>query len=174
MKKISVIVAAYNEEQVINECYVKVKEELENLNNYEYEIIFVNDGSRDNTLNLLEDICKSDKNIKVLSFTRNFGHQAAVTAGLKYVKGNVVCIIDADMQDSPKHIPYMLKYWEKGYDIVYGKRKKRKAESVFKLLTAKIFYIFLNKLSNVKIPKNTGDFRLIDRRVVDTINNFHV
>ena len=170
MKKISVVVPMYYEEEVVNECYKRLKEVLTGIKNYEYEMIFVNDGSKDRTLPLLEEIAKNDKNVKVISFSRNFGHQAAVTAGLKEVTGDAIVIIDADLQDPPETIPDMLKLWEEGNEVIYGKRKTREGESVFKLLTAKMFYKTLNALSDVEIPKDTGDFRLVDRKVVDTIN----
>ncbi len=171
MKKISIVVPMYYEEDVVLECDKELKRVLKNLKKYNYEIIYVNDGSLDNTLPMLEDISKKDKNTKVVSLSRNFGHQAAVSCGLKYVSGDVVVIIDADLQDPPKCIPEMIKLWESGYEVVYGERKKRKGESFFKLFTAKMFYKILNKLSDVNIPMNTGDFRLVDRKVVDVINN---
>ena len=170
MRKISVVVPMYYEEDVVDECYKRLTNVLKTLENYEYEIIFVNDGSKDKTLFLLEQIAKKDENIKILSFSRNFGHQAAVTAGLKEVTGDAVIIIDADLQDPPETICDMIKLWEQGYEVIYGKRKIRKGESAFKLLTAKMFYKTLNILSDVEIPKDTGDFRLVDRKVVDTIN----
>ena len=170
MKKISVVIPMYYEEEVAQECYNRVKKVLDGIEGYEYEIIFVNDGSKDKTLSILEEIAAKDKNVKVISFSRNFGHQAAVTAGLKEVTGDAIVILDADLQDPPELIPDMLKYWEKGYEVIYGKRKTRKGESAFKLLTAKMFYKTLNALSDVEIPKDTGDFRLVDRKVVDVIN----
>lgn len=171
LKKISVVVPMYLEEAVAKICYNRLVQVLNELKKYEYEIIFVNDGSIDNTLNILEEIAKLDKNIKVISFSRNFGHQNAVTAGLKYVSGNLAIIIDADLQDPPEIIPKMVELWEQGNEVVYGKRKRREGESVFKLVTAKMFYKTLNKLSDVEIPKDTGDFRLIDKKVVDVINS---
>ena len=171
MKKISLVIPMYYEEQVAEECYKRVTKVLKEIKDYEYEIIFVNDGSKDKTLEILENIAKEDKNVKVVSFSRNFGHQAAVTAGLKYVTGNAIVIMDADLQDPPELIPDMLKYWEDGYEVIYGKRKTREGESAFKLLTAKAFYNTLNKLSDVEIPKDTGDFRLVDKKVVDVINS---
>ena len=170
-KKISVVIPMYYEEEVARECYTRMKKVLTDLKNYEYEMIFVNDGSKDKTLEILEEIAKEDKNVKVISFARNFGHQCAVTAGLKYVTGDAVCIIDADLQDPPELIGDMLKKWEEGYEVIYGKRKKRDGESFFKLFTAKMFYKTLNFFSEVDIPKDTGDFRLVDRKVVDTINS---
>lgn len=171
MKKISVIIPMYYEEEVAEECYKRMTFVLQNIENYDYEIICINDGSRDKTLSILENLAIRDKRLKVLSFSRNFGHQCAVTAGLKYVTGDAIVIIDADLQDPPELIPEMLKLWEAGNDVIYGKRKIRDGESVFKLFTAKIFYKTLNALSDVEIPKDTGDFRLVDRKVVDTINS---
>ena len=170
MKKVSVVIPMYNEEEVIKASLLKIQEVLEELTRYNYEIICVDDGSKDETLNILQEIVSENKNVKVISFSRNFGHQAAVTAGLKEVTGDAIVIIDADLQDPPQLIPEMLELWEQGNEVIYGKRKARKGESKFKLLTAKMFYNALNALSDVDIPKDTGDFRLVDRNVVDVIN----
>ncbi|MBR3163296.1 MAG: glycosyltransferase [Clostridia bacterium] len=170
-KKVSVVIPMYYEEKVVQECYKRVKENLVKIENYENEIIFINDGSKDKTLEILENIAKQDSNVKIISFSRNFGHQAAVTAGLQYVTGDAIVIIDADLQDPPELIPEMIKLWEDGNEVIYGKRKSREGESAFKLFTAKMFYKTLNALSDVEIPKDTGDFRLVDRKVVDTINS---
>ncbi len=171
MKKISVIVPMYNEEKVVELCYDRLTKILQGIKEYEYEIIAINDGSKDDTLEILENFAKQDIKLKILSFSRNFGHQAALTAGLKEVTGDVIVIIDADLQDPPELIPQMIKLWEQGNEVIYGKRKSRKGESHFKLLTAKIFYETLNALSDVEMPKDTGDFRLVDRKVVDVINS---
>ena len=171
MKKISMVIPMYYEEKVVNECYNRVKETLKGLIGYDHEIIFINDGSKDKTLDILEKIAEKDSNVKVISFSRNFGHQAAVTAGLKCTSGDAVVIIDADMQDPPELIPEMVKLWEDGNEVIYGKRKTRDGESAFKLMTAKMFYKTLNALSDVDIPKDTGDFRLVDKKVVDTMNS---
>jgi glycosyltransferase involved in cell wall biosynthesis len=170
MKKVSVVIPMYYEEEVAKECYNKMTEVLSKIDGYEYEIICVNDGSQDKTLEILEEIASKDNKVKVVSFARNFGHQCAVTAGLKYVTGDAIVIIDADLQDPPELIPEMLKLWEEGNEVIYGKRKTREGESIFKLLTAKMFYKTLNALSDVEIPKDTGDFRLVDRKVVDVMN----
>lgn len=170
-KVISVVIPMYYEEDVVNECYNKVKGELNKLSNYDYEIIVVNDGSKDKTLEILENLARNDFKLKVISFSRNFGHQVAVTAGLKETKGDVVVIIDADLQDPPELIAEMLKLWEDGNDVIYAKRKVRKGESKFKLYTAKVFYKILNALSDIEIPKDTGDFRMADRKVIDVINS---
>ena len=169
-KKISLIIPMYYEEEVAEQCYNRVKTVLDGLDNYDYEIICINDGSKDKTLEILERLAKNDDKLKVISFSRNFGHQAAVTAGLRNVTGDAIVIIDADLQDPPELIPDMLKLWEQGNEVIYGKRKTREGESHFKLFTAKMFYKILNSLSDVEIPKDTGDFRLVDRKVVDTIN----
>ena len=171
MKKISIVIPMYYEEQVAQECYERMTKVVNAINNYDYEIIFVNDGSKDKTLDILENIASKDDKVKIISFSRNFGHQCAVTAGIKYVTGDVIVIIDADLQDPPELIPEMLKLWEEGNEVIYGKRKTRDGESAFKLLTAKMFYNTLNALSDVEIPKDTGDFRLVDRKVVDVINS---
>ena len=171
MKKISVIVPMYYEEKVAEECYKRLTTCLQKLTDYTYEIIIIDDGSKDKTLEILENIASKDDKVKVISFSRNFGHQAAVTAGLKHVSGDAIIIIDADLQDPPELIPQMMQLWEQGNEIIYAKRKKRKGESPFKLLSAKLFYQILNALSDTEIPKDTGDFRLVDRKVVDTINN---
>ena len=171
MKKVSIVIPMYNEQEVAEKCYEKILDTLKIIENkYDYEIIFVNDGSKDKTLEILKNIAQKNKKVKIISFSRNFGHQSAVTAGLKKVTGDAVVIIDADLQDPPELIPEMLKLWEEGNDIIYGKRKLRKGESKFKLLTASMFYKTLNALSDVEIPKNTGDFRLVDKNVVDVIN----
>ena len=171
MKKISVVVPMYYEEEVAKECYTRLKNVLEKIENYNYEIIFINDGSKDKTLEILKEIAKENKNVKIISFSRNFGHQCAVTAGLRYVTGDAIVIIDADLQDPPELIPEMIKLWEEGNEVIYGKRKSREGESRFKLLTASMFYKTLNALSDVEIPKDTGDFRLVDRKVVEVINS---
>ena len=171
MKKISVVIPMYYEEEVVNECYNRTKVVLNSISEYDHEIIFVNDGSKDRTLELLEKIADNDLKVKILSFSRNFGHQAAVTAGLRNVTGDVILIIDSDMQDPPELLIDMLKLWEEGNEVIYAKRKTRKGESKFKLFTAKMFYKTLNGLSDVDIPKDTGDFRLVDRKVVDVINS---
>lgn len=160
----------YNEQEVASECYKRVKNVLSELVQYEHEIIMIDDGSKDKTLEIIEKFAEQDENLKIISFSKNFGHQAAVTAGLKETSGDAVIIIDADMQDPPEVIKEMVLLWEEGNDVIYAVRGKRKGESVFKVLTAKMFYKILYSLSDVEIPKDTGDFRLADRKVVDVIN----
>lgn len=171
MYRVSVVIPMYYEEEVVNECYSRLKKVFMELQEYEYEFIFINDGSRDKTLQLLKEIANRDENVKVISFSRNFGHQCAVTAGLKFTTGDAVVIIDADMQDPPELIIDMIKLWEQGNEVIYAKRKVRKGESCFKLITAKMFYKFLDGLSDINIPQDTGDFRLADRKVIDVIND---
>ncbi len=170
MKKISVVIPMYCEEEVADICYKRVVNNLKKLSDkYSYEIIFINDGSKDSTLKILKKIASNDDNVKIISFSRNFGHQAAVTAGIRNVTGDAVIIMDADLQDPPELFEGMIEKWEEGYEVVYGKRKTREGESIFKLLTARMFYNTLNKLSEIEIPKDTGDFRLVDRKVIDVI-----
>jgi dolichol-phosphate mannosyltransferase len=166
--KYSVIVPTFNEQEVLPLSYPRLKAVLDKLGNY--ELIFVNDGSRDNTLNQLKEIAAKDSNVRVISFSRNFGHQEAVSAGMANASGQAIVIIDCDLQDPPELIPDMVKKWEAGADIVYGQRVKRQGETVFKKLTAWGYYRVLRALGGQYIPANTGDFRLIDRKVCDTLN----
>lgn len=167
--EVSIIVPCYNEELVIAHTHKRLKSELEKLEN-KYEIVYVNDGSFDKTRKILKEISGKDTdNVKIINFSRNFGHQIAVTAGIDHARGNAVILIDADLQDPPELIHDMVRIWKEGYDIVYGQRKQRKGELKFKLLTAKLFYRLLAYLSDVKIPLDTGDFRLLDRKVVDVL-----
>ncbi|MBO5417560.1 MAG: glycosyltransferase family 2 protein [Clostridia bacterium] len=164
----SVVVPVFNEEEVINETYKRLTEVMQSTGE-SYEIIFVNDGSRDKTALLAREICKNDSNVKLIDFSRNFGHQTAITAGMDHACGDAVVVIDADLQDPPEVILDMLKKWREGYDIVYGQRIKREGETIFKKLTAKVFYRFLRSMTEVDIPVDTGDFRLIDRKVCDAM-----
>lgn len=133
------------------------------------KFIFINDGSRDNTRAIISEFCKNNKKIKMIDFARNFGHQIAITAGMDYAAGECMVIIDGDLQDPPELIPDMIKIWRNGYDVVYGKRKSRYGETFFKKITAKAYYRILRGLTNVEIPVDTGDFRLIDRKVCDAL-----
>jgi len=169
-KIVSVVVPMYFEEKVVMECYESLSETLSG-KNFDYEIIFVNDGSKDGTEEILLKIALGDKKVKIINFSRNFGHQAAVTAGIYNSIGDAIVIIDADLQDPPSLIIDMVSLWEKGYEVVYAQREKRKGETKFKLLTAKCFYKFLNYMSDIEIPKDTGDFRLIDRKVAEAFKD---
>lgn len=166
----SIVIPAYNEEAVIAESYKRLKAVMDTTNE-EYELIFVNDGSRDKTCEILSSICDKDKNVRLIDFSRNFGHQTAITAGMDNSSGQAVVVIDADLQDPPEVILDMIAKWKEGYDVVYGKRGKRKGETFFKLFTAKVFYRFLKSMTTVDIPVDTGDFRLIDRKVCDALSS---
>lgn len=168
----SVVVPVYNEEQVVLESYKRLKSVMDSIKE-PYEIIFVNDGSRDRTAHIINEICDADKNIKLLDFSRNFGHQIAITAGMDYSEGCAIVVIDGDLQDPPEVIPRMLEKWREGYDVVYGKRARRNGESLFKKLTAAAFYRLLQKMTDVEIPVDTGDFRLIDRKVCDALKRIN-
>ncbi|NLJ82421.1 MAG: glycosyltransferase family 2 protein [Bacteroidales bacterium] len=167
---VSVIIPCYNEELVIQESYKRLTSVMDGLE-HTYELIFINDGSRDKTYEILHQLSQEDEKVKVLNFSRNFGHQCAVTAGINHCNGDAAVIIDSDLQDPPEVIVEMLKIMEEQQaNVVYGVRKKRKGENWFKLVTAKYFYRFLNNLSDVKFPVDTGDFRLIDRKIIDIFN----
>ena len=169
MKLYSVIIPIFNEFELLMSSYMRVKGVMDTLNN-PYELIFVDDGSIDGSYDILKEIAEDDANAKVLVLSRNFGHQTAVTAGMKISRGDAVIIIDGDMQDPPELIPDMLRLWKQGYEIVYGKRKKRLGETFMKKFTASAYYKILNKLSDGGIPEDAGDFRLLDRKVVDVMN----
>lgn len=173
MKKlISFVLPVYNEELTLPKLQDELKGTLEIIEKkYSVEIIFINDGSKDSSIDILNQMSESDQRIRVIDFSRNFGQQAAVTAGLDYSKGDAVIIMDADLQDPPETTLDMINKWEKGFDVVYATRKKRK-DGFFKSISAKIFYRVLYKLSEVKIPVDTGDFRLMDRKVVNEIIKF--
>jgi len=167
---LSVIVPCFNEEEVIEETYKRLTIVLKE-NHINYEILFINDGSIDKTLEILTNIAKNDPKIKIISFSRNFGHQSAVSAGIHHCKGDYAVIIDADLQDPPEVIPELLSLAKKEQaNVVYGVRKKRKGETFFKRFTAWAFYKIINLLSDVPLPENTGDFRLIDKKVIDAFN----
>jgi len=162
----------YNEEAVIEETYHRLKKVMDQTGE-SYELVFVNDGSRDRSASIIAELAKNDSCIRLIDFSRNFGHQIAVTAGLDYAQGQAIVIIDADLQDPPEVIPLMMEKWRQGYEVVYGKRLKRQGETFFKKFTAYAFYRILNLLTNDSIPKDTGDFRLIDRKVCDAIKNLN-
>lgn len=163
---ISIVIPVYYEEEVVRACYDALLEVIKK-NAWQYELIFVNDGSKDRTLTLLKEIASQDEQVKIIDFSRNFGHQIAITAGIFHSQGDATVIIDADLQDPPCVIEELVGKWQEGYDVVYAKRRKRKGEKVFKLVTAKCFYRFLHFMSDVEIPMDTGDFRLMDRKVVE-------
>ena len=168
-KLISIIVPCFNEEEVLSETFRRLTDFAFSLNELNIEIIFIDDGSNDSTAKYIKNFVDNYKYVKAVFLARNFGHQIAVTAGIDSSEGDAVVIIDADLQDPPEVIGEMIEKWEQGYDVVYGKRILRKGESIFKKLTAKIFYRILNLLSDVNIPLDTGDFRLISRDVVNSL-----
>ena len=172
MKKVAVIVPCYNEEAVIEESYRRTREVLTKLPN-PTEIIYINDGSVDGTRLLLNRIAEADPFVKVVHFSRNFGHQPAVTAGINCCDADLAVIIDADMQDPPELIPDLLEMQEREQaNVVYCVRKSRQGESFFKLFTSKLFYRIMNSMSEVRFPLDTGDFRLVDRKVMNEFNRF--
>lgn len=166
----SVVVPLYNEQEVINESYKQLKSVMDTCGD-SYELIFVNDGSRDKTWVMACEIAQKDKNVKLIGFSRNFGHQTAITAGMDKAEGDAIIVIDADLQDPPAVMLDMIAKWKEGYQVVYGKRLKRKGETFFKKITAKMFYRTLNALTDVDMPVDTGDFRLIDRAVCDALKS---
>lgn len=168
---ISIVIPCYNEEQVLEKCHEELSSIYDIINkDYELEFVYINDGSTDNTLRLLKTLKKEDPRIKILSLSRNFGKEIALTAGLDHAKGDAVIIIDADLQDPPALIPDLIKPWaEDGYDVVYAQRKSRLGETPLKKVTAHFFYRFINIVSGVTIPRNTGDFRLMSRRSVNEL-----
>jgi polyisoprenyl-phosphate glycosyltransferase len=167
---LSIVVPICSEESVIPEFYRRTKAMLAGLDSrYDHELLFIDDGSRDRSLALLQELSGRDSRVKVVSFSRNFGHQFAITAGMDYARGDVLVIIDGDLQDPPEVIPEMLRKWEEGPKVVFGVREKRRGESPFKLLTAKLFYRLLRFFSDTEMPLDAGDFRLMDRRVVETL-----
>lgn len=169
-KLVSLVVPCFNEEEVIHETVTQIHNFCNENSNYDFEVLFVDDGSSDGTAKLLESFVEKYANVVVLLLSRNFGHQIAVTAGLDAAKGDAVVVMDADLQDPIEVVALMLQEWEKGADVVYGVRSLRQGESKFKIWTAKVFYRVLNKLSSVHIPIDTGDFRLMDRKVVSALS----
>lgn len=166
---VSIVVPCFNEEESISETYRRLVKLAAENRGENFEFVFVNDGSRDNTLLRLKEIANRDRHVRVISFSRNFGHQLAVTAGMDHARGDAVALIDADLQDPPEVISEMIKYWRNGMQVVYGVRAERPGETKFKLLTAHLFYRILNGLSDTAIPLDTGDFRLMDRSVVNVL-----
>jgi dolichol-phosphate mannosyltransferase len=170
--ELSVVVPVYNEEEVVAETAKRLHAVLAPLG-ISYELVFVNDGSRDATLSILDGLAAADSHIRILDLSRNFGHQAAISAGMDESWGRAVAVIDADLQDPPELIPAMLEKWREGWDVVYGQRRSREGESWFKKASAAIFYRFLRSMTAVDIPVDTGDFRLMDRAVVEVMRGLH-
>ena len=166
---LSIVVPVFNETGVISVFYTRLKKVVDSLSSLSYEIIFIDDGSKDDSYQKLIDIANLDPNVKVIKFSRNFGHQIAITAGIDMAKGDAVVVIDADLQDPPEVIVKFVEKWKEGYDVVYGVRETREGETWLKLLTAKLFYKTLKTFSKVDIPVSVGDFRLMSRRVVEQL-----
>lgn len=165
----SVVIPVFNEEETLPYLYQRMHEMLASLGET-YEMVFVNDGSRDSSPSILARLQEDDAQVRIVNFSRNFGHQSAITAGIAYACGKAVIIIDADLQDPPEVIPELIARWKTGAEVVYARRSKRSGETWFKLTSAALFYRVLRKITAVDIPANTGDFRLLDRKVVDTLN----
>lgn len=172
MKKISILIPAYNEEPVLEKLFSRLGDLANNTKDYEFEFFFVNDGSSDGTLDVIKDYAEKDDRISYLNFSRNFGKEIGMIAGLDHVSGDATVIIDADLQDPPELIPQMIELWEAGYDDVYAKRRSRDGETWLKKFTSRMYYRTLQKVSRVPIQEDTGDFRLLDRRVVEAIKEF--
>lgn len=166
---ISVVIPVYNEEEVLPELCRRLTPVLAGFDE-PYEVIFINDGSRDQSLEVMKELHAKDTHIKFIDFSRNFGQQIAVTAGLDYASGDAVIIMDADLQDPPEVLSKMIEKWQEGYDVVYAVREKRKGETFFKRFTSKWFYRIIRRLTNIDIPIDTGDFRLMSRRALDSLN----
>jgi dolichol-phosphate mannosyltransferase len=164
----SIVIPVYNEEAVIDQTYRRLKKVMESTKE-SYELVFVNDGSCDHTTAIIKDFSDQDDAVKLITFSRNFGHQIAITAGMDYASGAAVVVIDADLQDPPELILEMIAKWKEGFDVVYAKRTKRKGETFFKKQTAHLFYRILKASTDLEIPTDTGDFRLLDRRVCEEL-----
>ena len=169
MKKISIIIPAYNEEEALPALMERITKFADDTKDYDFEFLFVNDGSKDRTIELIKEYREKDKRVCYVDFARNFGKETAMKAGIDYATGDAVVFLDADLQDPPEIITEMIKYWEEGYDDVYAQRKSRKGETWMKKFTSKMYYKVLQDLTNVPIQKDTGDFRLLDRRCVNAL-----
>lgn len=171
-KKISIVLPVYNEEETIHEAIDELLTFIQVQKEY-YELIFVDDGSKDNSVAIIEQAIKEHPEIKLVQFSRNFGHQLAISCGIRYATGDAVVVMDADLQDPPEVVYSMVQKWKEGYEVVYGKRASREGETIFKKETAKAFYRVLRRITDVEIPVDTGDFRLMDRHVVDVLKRMN-
>lgn len=169
MKKISIIIPAYNEEESLPFLIERLNKLMNDVKNYEFEILFINDGSKDNTLKLIKEYRQKDERICYVDFARNFGKEIGMIAGLDYATGDAVIFMDADLQDPPELIPELIKYWEEGYDDVYAQRRSRQGETWLKKFTSKMYYRVLQSMTKIPIQIDTGDFRLLDRRCVNAL-----
>ena len=169
MKTVTILIPAYNEQAVLAPLYKRLTALANNNKKYNFEFLFINDGSTDNTLSIIKNYAKTDTRISYVNLSRNFGKEPAMLAGFDYTTGDATVIIDADLQDPPELIPKMISYWEDGYDDVYAKRRSREGESWFKKKSSSIFYKLLQKSTNVDIQVDTGDFRLLDKRAINAL-----
>jgi len=166
---LSIVVPVYNEAEVIGTTYTRLSAMARGLEHLDYELVVVDDGSSDGSFDRLAELARGDTRLKVLKFSRNFGHQTAITAGLDAARGDAVVVIDADLQDPPEVIPLMVQKWREGFDVVYGVRERRRGETVMKLATAAAFYRLMSRMTNIQIPVDVGDFRLLSRRAADRL-----
>ena len=169
MKRVSIVVPIYNEMSLLNELMTRLQFIMNANQQYQWELIYVNDGSSDGTGEKLTHFVKSNSNLHILHLSRNFGHQIAITAGMDYATGDAVIVMDGDLQDPPELLPSFLVEWEAGHDIVFAVRSRRKAESIFKKLACFVHYRILEKMADTRIPLDSGDFRLMSRPVVETL-----
>jgi len=169
MKKVTIIIPAYNEEESLPFLYERLNKLMEDMPQYEFEMLFINDGSKDNTLELIKEYREKDSRYCYVDFSRNFGKEIAMMAGLDYATGDCVIFIDADLQDPPELVKELIKYWEEGYDDVYARRRSRDGETFLKKFTSKMYYKILQKMTKIEIQQDTGDFRLLDRRCVNAL-----
>ena len=172
MKRISLLIPAYNEEEVLESLFDRLDKLAKTCNNYQFEFLFVNDGSSDKTMEIIKKQAKKDSRVSYINLSRNFGKEIAMIAGIDHVKGDAMVILDADLQDPPELIPEMIKYWEKGYDDVYARRNNRQGETWIKKKTSSWYYKLLQSSTNIPIQIDTGDFRLLDRRCIEALKQF--
>ncbi len=172
MKTVTLLIPAYNEEEVIGSLFDRLDGLANSIKNYKFEFLFVNDGSRDNTLEIIKSQAKKDSRVSYINLSRNFGKEVAMIAGIDHARGDAMVIIDADLQDPPELIPEMIKHWEEGYDDVYARRSSREGETWLKKKTSEMYYKILQSSTNIPIQIDTGDFRLLDRRCIDALKQF--
>lgn len=169
MKKITIIIPTYNEEEALPFLYERLNGIMDEMIDYDFEVLFINDGSKDKSLEIIKSFREADQRYNYVDFSRNFGQEVAMAAGIDYATGDCAIFMDADLQDPPELIPELVKYWEEGYDDVYARRRKRTGEGLLKKFTSKMYYIVLQKMTNVEIQRDTGNYRLIDRRCVNAL-----
>lgn len=172
MKTISILIPAYNEAPVLEQLMTRLGNLASNVKDYDFEFLFVNDGSKDKTLEIIKGFAEIDPRVSYVNLSRNFGKEIGMIAGLDHVTGDATVVIDADLQDPPELIPEMIKLWEEGYDDVYAKRKSREGETALKKFTSRMYYKTLQSITRIPIQEDTGDFRLLDRRVVEALKEF--